>query len=193
MTLSVTIQGDGFDRLEGAIRALGEGKARNVYRRAINEAGRDARVPTQRALAKQTGLKVKVTRKALVVTKASSRNLEYKLTGRGGNISLKYFGARETRKGVSAAPFGQRRIFSGRFIKGGLFGNRKALGMGGHVFMPSGARVWGRSFTKEKSGVVIPNEMIKGATAQTFQATGQSKLAQKLERHLKLMTNGVLS
>lgn len=193
MTLSITIRGDGLERFEDAVEKLGEKKAKVAYRRAINDAGRDTKTPTQRALAKQTGLKVKVTRKALVVSKASSHRLEYKLTGHGGDISLKYFMAREIRKGVSAAPFGQRQVFARHFIKGARFPNRKTLSMGGHVFEPSEAKTWGRTITKRQSGVIIPNEMVKGATAAAFERTGQAKLQEKIARHVQLMTKGVLS
>jgi hypothetical protein len=191
--LTLRITGDGLPRLEEAVKALGEGKARNAYRRAINEAGRDTKTPTQRALAKQTGLKVGVARKAFRVSKASSANLEYKLEGKGGFIRLKYFGARETRKGVSAAPFGQRKVFAHHFIRGGLFPGRQELGLGGQVFRPTRGTRWGRDFETAKSAVRIPDEMVKGVTADAFERVGQTKLGEKIRRHVKLVTKGVLT
>lgn len=191
--LKISIKGDGIPKLEEAAEALGsERKARNAFRRAINEAGRDTKTPTKRALAKQTGLKISVAGKALKETKASASTLEFKLTGQGGDIALKYFGARETRAGVSAAPFGQRDIFQGAFIKGGRFPNRVDIGKGGHVF-ERGYRVAKLPIAKVKSGVVIPDEMVKGITAQTFQRIGQSKLGEKVARHVRLVTKGVLT
>lgn len=194
MALRLTIHGNGIHRFEEAVQTLGEKKASNAYRRAINEAGRDTKAPTTRALAKQTGLKVGVARKALRETKASAQTLTFKLTGTGGDIALKHFGARETRKGVSAAPFGQRRLFPSRFIKGGLFPKRKELKFGGHVFRADiSSRKWGRGFELQKSGVIIPNEMVKGITAEAFQRIGQTKLGEKVARHIRLSTKGVLS
>lgn len=192
--LTLTIKGDGLPRLEEAARTLGsEKKARNAYRRAINEAGRDTKTPTKRALAKQTGLKVGVANRALRTKKASAADLQYEMKGTGGFIGLKFFKARETRKGVSAAPFGQRRVFAHTFIKGGLFPNRKELGMGGQVFAPTRGTRWGRDFETKKSDVRIPDEMVKGVTAQTFERVGQAKLGEKVRRHIKLVTRGVLS
>jgi hypothetical protein len=191
MALTLRIRGNGLRRFEDAVEVLGEAKARNGYRRAVNEAGRDTKTPTGRALAKQTGLKVGVTRKALRDTKASSSNLEYKLTGRGGDIALKHFGARETKRGVSAAPFGQRTVFGGTFIKGGRFPNRVDIGKGGQVFQRTGGARF--PIEKVKSGVIIPNEMVKGATAQTFTDIGRSKLEDKVAKHIRLITKGVLS
>lgn len=193
--LRMSIAGYGLPMLHEAAEILGsDAKARRAYRRALNEAGRDTTAPTYRALAKQTGLKVMVARKALRAKKAGMQDLSFELRGTGGDISLKYFGARETRHGVSAAPFGKRTLFEGRFMKGGLFPNRKTLKLGGHAFKPRyGERKWGRPFTREKSGVIIPIEMVKGTTARTFQETGGSKLAEKVARHIKLTTKGVLS
>ncbi|NDV88789.1 hypothetical protein GTW51_19010 [Aurantimonas aggregata] len=193
MSLMLTVRGNGLPRLEDAVEALGEKKARNAYRRAINEAGRDTKTPTQRALAEQTGLKVGVARKALRVKKASASDLQYELQGKGGFIRLKYFGARETRRGVSAAPFGQRQVLAHTFIKGGLFPGRKELGLGGQVFRPTRGTRWGRDFETMKSDVRIPDEMVKGATADAFQRIGQAKLSEKVARHIRLVTKGVLT
>lgn len=192
--LRLTVVGNGMHRFEEAVETLGEKRARVAYRRAINEAGRDTKAPTTRALAKQTGLKYGVVRRALRETKASASTLTYVLRGQGGDIALKHFGAKETRKGVTAAPFGQRRLFPGRFMKGGFFPKRKTLKLGGHVFRPNfGTKKWGRDFTLQKSGVIIPNEMVTGITAEAFQRIGQQKLGEKVARHIRLSTKGVLS
>lgn len=193
--LSITITGDGLPKLEAAVKALGsESKARAAFRRAINEAGRDTKTPTKRALAKQTGLKISVANRALVTKKASSSDLSYQLTGKGGFIRLKYFGARETRNGVSAAPRGNRQVFVDTFIKGGRFPKRVDIGKGGQVFDPSAyTRRWGRPYETKYSDVRIPDEMVTGITAQAFERIGQQKLAEKVARHIKLVTDGVIS
>lgn len=191
MTLSLMVRGDGITKLTEAVRILGEGKARNAYRRAINEAGARTKTPTGRALAQQTGLKKSVTARALKVSKASSVDLSYTLSGRGGEIDLKHFGARETRRGVSAAPFGKRQIFEGSFIKAGRFPNRVEMKKGGQVF--ERVRMSRFPIEKMKSGVIIPAEMVKGVTASTFERVGQKELAEKVARHIRLVTKGVLS
>ena len=106
-------------------------------------------------------------------------------------MALKYFGARETRRGVSAAPFGSRQVFSGTFIKPGRFPNRITMKKGGQVFERAGMSRF--PIDKQKSGVVIPNEMVKGLTADAFERIGQAKLAEKVARHVKLITKGVLT
>jgi len=198
MALRMSINGNGLPMLHEAAVILGsEAKARRAYRRALNEAGRDTTAPTYRALAKQTGLKPTVARRALRAKKAAMGSLSFELHGKGGDIGLKWFGARETRQGVSAAPFGKRGIWAGSFIKGGLFPNRKTLKFNGTVFRPGYggmfSHAWGRPFSKVRSGVIIPREMVKGVTAETFQSVGGSKLAEKVNRHIRLVTKGVLS
>ena len=77
-----------------------------------------------RVLTKQTGLPRRTIAKAL---KRSRAGQAYTIRSAGGDVSLKYFKARETQKGVSAAPWGQRRIYAGTFTKGGRFPNRVAV------------------------------------------------------------------
>lgn len=189
--LILSVKGDGIRRFEAAVEVLGEAKARNAYRRALNDAGRDTRKPTYDALAQQTGLRKMTTRKALHPIKAMGGNLEFKFVGKGGFIALKYFKARETRAGVSAAPRGQREVFATSFMKGGLFPDRKELALNNQVFYPYPGG-WGRKFFKARSDVRIPDEMVQGTTAATFERVGLTKLDAKLARHIKLVTDGVL-
>lgn len=194
MRLEISLQGAGVRSLADAMAAIGEGKARRAYARAINRVGDGAITQTSRALAKQTGLKVGVTRKALSnPIRATPARLEFFKRVRGGDIALKYFGARETRKGVSAAPFGQRRIFPAHFIKGGLFPKRVALGMNGHVMeADTGATRWGRPFNLAQSGVILPEQLVTGQSRAAFEAQA-ARLAPRVEHEIRVITKGVVS
>lgn len=185
--LKITFDLSQFERLANLYAAAGE-QAPHAVRRGLNKAGDKARTQMKRALTKQTGLKSGVIARALKTTRANYGSAAYVITSRGGDISLKHFGARETRKGVSAAPRGQRAVFAGTFIKGGLFPNRVALKMGGHVFSRTGK---GRlPIEKEKSGVFIPVEMVTGATAATFYETAGRSLADDIARELLAILSG---
>lgn len=190
--LTLRIVGDGIERFGEAVKVLGQSKARSVFRMAVNDAGRKTKTATGRALAKQTGLKYGTTRKALDDSKASNNNLEYSLTGRGGDISLKYFKPKETDVGVEASPFGKKTVFAGSFMKGGIWpGGRSGFVAGGHVLHRLGATR--NPVDKTKSGVVIPNEMVKGITASAFERVGQETLSIRLSHHLKRATKGAVS
>ncbi|MDV2967812.1 hypothetical protein RZ532_17605 [Nitratireductor aquimarinus] len=171
----------GLKRFENQIGALGE-KAPHALQRAVARTGDMARTQVVRALTKQTGLKRKVIVRAVKVTRPSFGSLNYVMRTRGGDIALKYFSARETRKGVSASPFGKRKVFAGTFIKAGRFPSRVSLDMGGHVFLRSGKSRF--PVEKQKSGVVIPAEMVKGQTAEAFQASVRANLPRRVEHEL---------
>ncbi|WP_208986312.1 hypothetical protein [Labrenzia sp. OB1] len=126
----------GLKTLDRAMSRLSGKTIRLIGSRALNRAGSQGRTKAGRALAKQTGLKLRTIRKAMVPLRASGVSLEYRIKARGGDIALKHFDARETGKGVSARPFGRRKIFTGTFIKGGKFPSRVSLNKGGQVNRP---------------------------------------------------------
>jgi hypothetical protein len=164
-------------------------KAPIAIRRAINRTGVSAAVNVEKALVVQTGLKRGVIHRAVKRKPGAAGQLSFVLKSRGGNVSLKYFKARETRKGVSAAPWGHRHIFAGTFIKGGKFPNRVALNMGGQVFKRAGR---GRKpIIKQKSGLFIPNEMITGASATAFLSAVRTVLPARLQHEIAAILGGV--
>ncbi|MFN4098164.1 MAG: hypothetical protein ACK4GT_00170 [Pararhodobacter sp.] len=183
--------GEDLARFAGALRSLGDARFRIVGARVVNRTGDMSRTQVRRRLTKQTGLKRRTIVKAVGVTRASPASMVYVMRAKGGDVSLKYFAARETRRGVSAAPFGKRRVFAGTFIKGGRFPSRVPIGMGGHVFARTGG---GRTpIEKQKSGVVIPAEMVSGATRQAFEASTRMVLPQRMAHEIRRMTGGVIS
>ena len=116
----------------------------------------------------------------------------YTISSAGGDVSLKYFGARETRAGVSAAPWGHRQVFAGTFMKGGRFpeprhGSAKLHGQVMHARLAR-SRL---PLEKEKSGLYIPQEMVTGATADAFRMVAERDLpdqagARAAPRHWRL-------
>jgi hypothetical protein len=186
----VTVKTEGLDRLANMLAAAGP-KARDAIRRALNHSGMKARTQMIRALTAQTGLKRAVIVRALKVSRAvhggdmaspGSGGLTFAIRSAGGNIRLKFFGARETRAGVSAAPRGQRRTYPGAFIKGGRFPRRVPLKLGGNVFRRIGPGR--RPIAQIRSGVFIPEEMVEGASRDAFLGTVESSLPARLSHEL---------
>lgn len=184
----------GFDakdiaRIETAMKAAGS-RSHDAIRRAINWTGDYTKTRVVNALTKQTGLKRGVILRAVVPTRANFGALIYRMRSRGGNIALKYFGARETRAGVTAAPWGARRLYAGAFIRGGLFPNRVPLAMHGQVFKRAGD---GRMpIVKVKSGLFIPEEMVKAASAAAFNETVRAVLPGRVEHEVGAILTGVV-
>lgn len=153
-----------------------------VQARALNHVGGVARTRVVRELAAQTGLPQKTIRKAVKVKRATWSDLEFRLSASGGNVALKYFKARETRKGVTAFVRGERELFDGAFMRGGTFERgRVALNMGGHVFRRIGGRT---ELERLKSGVFIPIEMVEGQTAKAFDDVVQDQLPRRVSHEL---------
>lgn len=178
--IEINIDNAQWQRLGDKIAKAG-GNAPKALMRAINHTGKKAKTQMVRALADQTGLKIKTTRKALK-EKTAGVGGAYTITSGGGNIRLKFFKAKETRGGVSAAPWNKRTTYAGTFMRGGRFPKRKDIGMGGAVLRRAGA---GRTPLKTvKSGLFIPKEMVKGATANAFYSTAQRELPPRLAHEL---------
>jgi hypothetical protein len=151
-----------------------------VLPRIVNQVGNRAKTQVIRNLTKQTGLPRKTIVKAVGVDPASTRGLSYEMRTRGGNIRLKYLKPRETRAGVTAAPWGKRQLYPGTFMKGGAFPNRHGSVKNGHVMRRLNTS--GTKLTYERSGMFIPTEMTKGATAAAFQRTAAPLLKERVEK-----------
>lgn len=150
-----------------------------VLPRIVNQVGNRAKTQVVRNLTKQTGLPRKTIVKAVQVGAAGGKKLSYEMVTRGGDIRLKYLKPRETRAGVTAAPWGKRQLFPGTFMKGGAFPSRKAVArFDGHVWRrvnTSGSRI-----TQARSGMRIPDEMTTGATLDAFNRTAAPLLQERV-------------
>lgn len=179
--IELKIDASKWQELERRVSKAGV-NAPKALMRAINHTGAKAKTQMVRALAAQTGLPIKTTRKALKTKGANSAGGSFVIHSKGGNIRLKFFKARETRKGVKASPWNRARVYPGTFMKGGRFPRRVGLNMGGAVLRRAGgARL---PLKTQKSGLFIPKEMVKDQTAQAFYGTAQRELPKRLMHEL---------
>lgn len=175
-SISVVYDARGVHRFIRGVEALGSRRFRQAQSRALNHVGNKAQTQVKRSLVRQTGIKhgdvhKAVTRKmAFAGVGAAGRgaSLEYKLVGSGREIPLRYFKARETRQGVSAAPWNKRRIFAHTFMRGGLFPRRvEAKGLGGDVV--ARAQGAGRKPIRTFFGPSIGKEIVKDLSRSAFE------------------------
>ena len=147
---------------------------------ALNQIGGEARKEVIRTEAKATGLSTKILARALHERRATATTPQHEIISSGGEISLHYFGARETQEGVSAKVFGRRVVSPSTFMKAGSFakGRVSVDRWNGQVFMRTGSQTDGfrpgskrhmDQFEKVKSGVVIPKEMLSGEPLRAFE------------------------
>jgi hypothetical protein len=183
---------ESLKRFDNALKTLGSKKMRQAANRAVNRTGDMARTQVRQKLTRQTGLKRPTIVKAVKVSRSSPQTLVYRMSAHGGDVSLKYFGARETKAGVSAAPFGKRTVFASTFMRAGWWPNRVVKpGWNGQVFARVGASRF--PIEKQKSGVIIPNEMVQGETRDAFRSTVARVLPQRLDHEINRLTKGVVS
>jgi len=98
-------------------------------------------------------------------------------------LPLSEFSARQRKDGVSAAPWGTRRVFKQAFI---------ATSLSGHVFVREthgGLRV-GRLPIRELFGPAIPRELLKDAVKVAFETTVAAELPIAAERELGALLSG---
>jgi hypothetical protein len=186
-----------FDEIANKLAAVGK-NINPALARAVNHTGDKARTQVARTLAKQTGANYGAVRKALGTKLASPSTLVYRIIGTGGYMSLKEFGARQARSGVSAAPWGKRRLFPHTFIVGTLGGHvfvRKSKWDGHigpsdrHVFIRKGK---GKARIHKLWGPAIPKEMVKGQSRQTFETTVASELPARVEHEISVILSGTV-
>ncbi|MFT0875725.1 hypothetical protein VRZ08_04130 [Rhodopseudomonas sp. G2_2311] len=179
--LEIKYDTSSVSRMARTFASVGRQTRTVVLVRAVNHTGAKALTQMRRVLVPQTGLKGKTIRRAVASKKAFNGG-DFVIRSKGGNIRLKHFGARETKGGVSAAPWGVRRIFPHTFIKGGAFPKRVPLNMGGHVYKRIGKNRL--PIEGGRSGLFIPEEMISGRSADAFRSTIERELPNRIAHEL---------
>jgi hypothetical protein len=169
------------DELLGLGKVLREtgNQAPHAIRRAVNWVGDKAATQVTRALAKQTSAKYGAVRKALRRDRANYGRMVYRIVATGAHIPLRDFGARQTRKGVSAMVWGKRRVFPHLFIV--------APRGGGQVFARVGK---GRLPITKRWGPALPLELVKDATAAVFLETVRLQLPDRVGHEINAILQG---
>lgn len=140
--------------------------------RALNRTIDTARTDVTRALVAQTGLKYGRVRRVSSTLRSSAASLTAELRTRDGYTSLKDFSARQTKRGVSAAPWSRRQVFDGTFM---------IKVYGGHVYKREGAA---RFPIQRLYGPAVPNEMVRGQSRQAFYRAVETELPKRLDHEL---------
>lgn len=188
MDIRISFSNDVLARYGNQMAAIGAGGAETALKRAMVHTGRKARTEVLRALTTQTGLPRGVLARAVRIVPGDAGTLSMVLRSQGGNVRLKYFKARETRRGVSAAPWNKRSIFAGTFMKAGWFrfGRVVKPNWNGQVFRRGASG----KFEVVRSGVFIPTEMLQGDTAQAWRDVIERDLVSRVGHELGRMLPG---
>lgn len=181
-TIAFKWQGNGIARLTAAVDQLEGPRKRAALRRAVNHTGDKTFTVVRRVLAKQMGLKqADLQRRGLSKRRANDASLTFTIIGRGKHIPLKDFAARPGVRGVSAAPWGIRRMFKSTFV---------VKTLGGNVFKRIGKK---RLPIEKLWGPAIPRELVREMTTAAFQSTVAANLPARVEHEVRVLTAGVVS
>jgi hypothetical protein len=181
VSLQVTVDASTVEKLAQRFISAPK-KVAAAQRFALQQAGNKARTGMRRALVGQTGLKYGVLVRA-IRGNLSGRDL-YVIRSRGGNIRLKFFSPRETRRGTVHKSPKLASPVPNAFMKGGRFPKRVPFKGGltnGEVHERTGKGRWPVRIVR--SGVFIPAEMVEGASKKAF-FDASNDLAERMARKL---------
>ena len=86
---------------------------------ALNKVGKEVMTQAKRELKEATGLKAGTVAKKITKDKARRGDEEYSIRIKSKYLNLIEFNARQTKRGVSAKAWGNRKIYRGAFIGSG--------------------------------------------------------------------------
>lgn len=152
-------------KFEATAWRIGSGAAEKVFARALTHEGRKGFTAVKRALRQQTSIKSGTISGAMRFTGAKQKALETRIVGRGREIPLKEFGAKQFTYGVRATVWGRSQRFPGAFM--GPRPGQVAASLGGHVFHRTGTA---RLPIEKMFGPSIPKEMVKDQSREAFEA-----------------------
>lgn len=175
MALASTIrpQGDiktNLPEVSAALDSLSKSQAKKAIAAALNRTLDAVYTRVVRAVSDEAGVKQKAVRAVTRKYGASSSRLYGEIYSRDRFLPLKAFTPSVTQHGVSAAPWGIRRLFPRTFI-----------GPGGHVFR----RLAGERKIKKLWGPAIPREMIRGASARIVPAVVAEVFPKRLQHEIE--------
>ena len=108
--------------MDRAMRGLWNVKTKYIQKAlvtSLNKIGAEVFTQAKRELKDATGLKVGVVAKGLKKDKARKGDETYSIHIKSRYLNVIEFGARQTKKGVSAKVWGKRKVYRGAFIGSG--------------------------------------------------------------------------
>lgn len=178
MTFGLSFSGS-LAELMLPVDRLANGGALQAGCYAMNHTVAKARTRVGRTVAAMSGLGYGATTAEIKMFSASPGRPEAELKATGAYHRLSDFAARQTGSGVSAAPWGTRRIFPHTFI---------VPKFGGGVFVRQGSK---RFPLKQLWGPAIPKEMVRDQSVRVWESTLSTELPARMAHEWgRLMAGG---
>jgi hypothetical protein len=176
--LELGIDDKALHDLRSLMKQLADKRVELAMARAVKRVGDQAHGRIVKVLAKQVGTTPRAVKKYVIKEPpAPGRRIVYRIRAKSPTMSLKEFNPRAVAGGVSAGPWGKRRVFPRAFI---------SASKGGHVFVRTGKKrlpvrkIWGPSVAKE---------MVKDQSLAEFQKA-VAELPARLRHELEAILSG---
>lgn len=176
MPISIKIEADLSD-FRGDLR-LSRKRMNNALRNAVNDTGRQVMTHSARAVARAAGFKVSAAKKGFWLSRATPRNLEADVIARGKAQPLMAFGARQTKKGVTAKAWGKRKSYAGSFIATMRSGHKGVFTRKGKARLPV-KELWGPSVPG-----TFAQEAVYAQADEMAHAALQTNIGRQIDRAL---------
>ena len=186
MRLEVTIPDDQLTRWENQVAAIGDGRARVAFSRAINRTTRSVRGQVVREVVKATSIPSVIVRRAVYMSLSSQQGsgpLQGVIYASGYPVPLKFFSARQFSFGVRAKIWGEYKRFEGLFIFAGNFNSGKPVA-NFHVFQ----RVTASRLPIEKQdGPAVADGLIASSVVNAWEQRVNTMLPERVSHELGRM------
>ena len=152
--------------MDRAMRGLWNVKTKYIQKAlttSLNKIGAEVFTQAKRELRDATGLKAGVVAKGLKKDKARKGDETYSIFIKSRYKNVIEFGARQTKKGVSAKVWGKRRVYKGAFIGSGRNSGKQLV-----FARTSGATKSGKIRIKALHGASLPREFHRGDMEKIF-------------------------
>ncbi|WP_455475729.1 hypothetical protein [Bartonella sp. B17] len=172
-----------LQQVEDTFTSLKAPRLNWALRNAVNTAAKQVKRFTERTVSEVSSAQVKRVKKGVYIkSKATTNFPEADIVGSGTPLPLKFFKAKETKRGVTYMMFGTKKILPHGFIKGGKFPQRVNLRRGGgNVFQRAG----GDQFPIVKQeGISIAEVMSKPEIANSIVQHANERLTKNIQIQL---------
>src|SRR5687768_13015009 len=169
MRVSLNLNDQVMKRFGDQLASLGAGQAAKVMARALNHEGDKVRTQVRSAISKQSG--IDKGRLGIITHGASGGSLTYTLSVTDREKNIGGFKARKVADGISAQPWGTRRVFPGAFFLKSKKGTQGAVGAGteGGTLLAFVRKPGERKKLKPLFGPNLARELLKDESKDAFE------------------------
>lgn len=173
--VEVTFKDQVAARFSKSLYAFSDKQAKLVMVRALKRAGKPTLTRVKKTITKEAGASYRKLG-GLVQSKPAPNfgNLAYTIHAEGGETNVALFGARQTKKGVTAKPWRKKRTFKSAFI---------VKAYGGKVMRRTGSSGKGK-YMEQLYGPNIGRELVRDYTVNSWKI-GQERIVSAVDHEIR--------